>query len=155
MTRLFGELGFALLFARLTGDFSLGMAALGLLVAWLLEALWRGLRTGGLNGAAAWRGVRFGADFLRDLVASNLVLAWDVLTPKDRHHIQMAEVPLEGLSEGEKTLLCHRITLTPGTLACALNEERTRLLVHVMYPDKGRDMGRVLRRPLDILRGEA
>ncbi len=94
----------------------------------------------------------FLSDFAVDLAISNLVMAWDVLTPWDLHTVSLIKVPIEDLSEAEVVLLSHRITLTPGTLACAVTADGRYLLVHDMYPAKG-DMARKLRRSIDILKG--
>jgi multisubunit Na+/H+ antiporter MnhE subunit len=93
-------------------------------------------------------------DFVIDLTVSNVVMAWDVLTPRDRHRASFIRVPIEDLSATEVILLSHRITLTPGTLACAVTEDERYLLVHAMYPAK-EDMARKLRRSIDILKGNA
>lgn len=98
------------------------------------------------------RVLHFLYDFAVDLAVSNVVMAWDVLTPQDRHKASLIKVPIEDLSEAELVLLSHRITLTPGTLACAVTADERFLLVHAMYPTKG-DMARKLRQPIDILKG--
>ncbi|MEQ8821270.1 MAG: Na+/H+ antiporter subunit E [Sumerlaeia bacterium] len=93
-------------------------------------------------------------DFIWDLTLSNLRLAWDVLTPKNYHYIRLVRIPVSDLTPGEIALLSHRITLTPGTLTCGVDEDRGVLLVHAMYPDKS-DAAAALRRPIDILKGQA
>ncbi|MCX7719191.1 MAG: Na+/H+ antiporter subunit E [Candidatus Sumerlaeaceae bacterium] len=101
-----------------------------------------------------WNLVRFLADFAADLVKSNLILAYDILVPWDIHTIRLVEVSLEGLSDCEVAVLSHRITLTPGTLSCAVGEGRRALLVHAMY-GKSPTIADDLRRPVDILKGRA
>lgn len=102
--------------------------------------------------ASTLRWAHFLWDFFYDLAISNLLLGWDVLTPKDYHRVRLIEVPVSDLSDAQVALLIHRITLTPGTLTCDLLADRHTLLVHAMYgPDEG--MAQSLRRPLDILRG--
>lgn len=98
---------------------------------------------------------RFMVDFLVDLAVSNLRLAYDVMTPTAYHRIKMIEVPVSDLTDPEKSFLAQRITLTPGTLSCGLSDDRTVLLVHMMYPVEGKDMGQALRRPIEILKGRA
>lgn len=98
---------------------------------------------------------RFLIDFAWDMAVSNFRLAYDVLTPTDYHHVRMIEVPVSDLSDPEISFLAQRITLTPGTLSCGLSEDREVLLVHMMYPIEGQDMAKILRRPIDILKGAA
>ena len=96
---------------------------------------------------------RFLVDFSWDMAVSNFRLAFDVLTPTDYHRVQMIEVPVADLTDPEISFLAQRITLTPGTLSCGLSDDRHVLLVHMMYPIAGKDMGKALRRPIDILKG--
>lgn len=116
------------------------------------EALLRGVRAGRIDTAFPLRVLRFHLDFAWDLVVSNVVLAWDVLTPKDYHTVAVIRVPIDDLSEGEVALLSHRITLTPGTLACDVDPERKVLFVHAMYPKKENPEA-ALRYPIDLLKG--
>src|SRR5690606_8274775 len=96
---------------------------------------------------------RFLQDFAVDMIVSNFRMAHDVLTPTDYHSVCMVEVPVGDLTKAEIAFLAQRITLTPGTLCCGLNVNEDALLVHTMYPVEGKDMGRELRRPIDILKG--
>ncbi|MCB2154860.1 Na+/H+ antiporter subunit E [bacterium] len=95
--------------------------------------------------------IHFSWDFIVDLAVSNFVMAWDVLTPGDKHQVRMIHVPIDDLTAEEIALLNHRITLTPGTLACGVSEDGTTMLVHLMYPGDN-DSSR-LRKPIDILKG--
>lgn len=71
--------------------------------------------------------------FLRELVVSNLRVAYDVLTP--RHHMRpgIVRVPLSLRSDAQITLLANLITLTPGTLTLDISDDRRTLFVHDMY----------------------
>jgi multicomponent K+:H+ antiporter subunit E len=101
-----------------------------------------------------WNLARFLGDFAGDLMKSNCILAYDILVPWDIHAVQLVEVPLEGLTDREVALLSHRITLTPGTLSCAVTEGRRALLVHAMYGASD-TLAQDLRRPVEILKGRA
>ena len=89
-------------------------------------------------------------DFLCDLTLSNLQLAWDIWTPGGNYRPRLVKVPVADLTPLQITLLSSRITLTPGTLSMEITSDKEHLIVHVMYPGKG-DVGRRLRRPIDIL----
>lgn len=146
---LFVVLGF------LTGGNGVPVVVLALLLAMGWRYIWGVLPagTGAMRGIA--RIAHFVGDFLVDLTVSNLRLAWDVLTPSDKHTIRMVEVPVHDLKDAEVAFIAQRITLTPGTLSCGLTDDGAMLLVHVMYPSAQGDMGRALRRPIDILKGTA
>ncbi len=92
-------------------------------------------------------------DFFMDMVISNLRLARDILTPGDRFNVELIEIPVADLTPRELSFLDHRITLTPGTLSCGLSENKDVLIVHVLYSVEGEDMRKILRRPMDILKG--
>lgn len=152
MTEVLLKLAASLLLASVAWEFSL---VAGVLAYAAIEAAHRallGLRTGATTLARIPRYLRFLVDFAWDLTVSNIVLARDVLTQKDYHRVHFVRVPVGDLNGREKTLLCHRITLTPGTLACGLDESEQFIIVHVMFPPDG-DPRVALRRPIDILKG--
>lgn len=152
MRRLGAMAACAALLAAATGSVDVASFLAAFAAVWLLERGARAARSGRLDLGAPVRWARFLGDFLWDLAKSNLMMAWDVVTPWDYHRVELVEVPVADLSEREIVLLIHRITLTPGTLTCGLTEDGRSLLVHAMYGAPGDLAGR-LRRPVDILRG--
>ncbi|MCA9414306.1 MAG: Na+/H+ antiporter subunit E [Candidatus Omnitrophica bacterium] len=139
-------------FAGIFGVFSIaGVSAVLFLLWWIRENRIQGTLEK-MSPTSLSRGAHFLYDFAKDLVVSNLIMAWDVLVPRDLHKVSLVRVPIEDLSEPEIAFLSHRITLTPGTLACAVTTDRRFLLVHVMYPSRG-STGQALRKPIDILKG--
>jgi len=117
-------------------------------VLWLI----RRTRAGDNPVLRCWDVLHFLRDFLWDMTVSNVILAWDVVTPKDLHAVRIVEVPVHDLTESEIALLMHRITLTPGTLSAAVIADHSTIVVHAMYGDT-EEMPQALRRPLDILKG--
>lgn len=82
------------------------------------------------------RALGFMVFFLAELVRSSLRVAHDVITPADRHEPAIVCIPLDVRSDAEIALLANLITLTPGTVALGLSEDRTTMLVHAMFaPD--------------------
>lgn len=78
----------------------------------------------------------FAGFFLVDLVRSSLRIALDVVTPQDRRQPAIVCVPLDVTSDVEIALLSILITLTPGTVALGLSDDRRSMLVHAMFaPD--------------------
>lgn len=77
--------------------------------------------------------------FVRELVEANLRLAYDVVTPTHYMRPAIVAVPLDARSDFEITLLANLITLTPGTLALHVSEDRSVLYIHSVYtPDADR-----------------
>lgn len=79
--------------------------------------------------------LRFAVFYLRQLILSNLRVAYDVVTPKHYMRPGVIAVPLDARTDAEITLLANLITLTPGTLSLDISPDRRMLFVHVMYID--------------------
>jgi multisubunit Na+/H+ antiporter MnhE subunit len=144
----------AILLASVTLGFSLFAVVVAYAVIEVIERFVGGVRTGKQTFGRIPRYAWFVADFAWDLLTSNVWLAIDVLTPwVDLYRVHFVRVDVSMLSPRQITLLCQRITLTPGTLACGLDEKELAIIVHLLYPIKGGDMAKRLRRPIDILTG--
>ncbi len=76
--------------------------------------------------------VRFVARLLLDIVIANLAVARLILRPGATLQPRFITYRLRLRGEMEITVLANTISLTPGTVACDLNAERTCLLVHCL-----------------------
>ena len=77
--------------------------------------------------------------YLYKLVESNLIIAYDILTPtKMRANPVFIRVPLFLQSNLGLLLYSNIISMTPGTLSIDILEDRKILLVHVLY-NKGEE----------------
>jgi multicomponent Na+:H+ antiporter subunit E len=79
--------------------------------------------------------LELGGFFLVQLVAANLRVAYDVLTPNYRARPGILAVPLDAKSDVEITVLANLISLTPGTLSLDISDDRSTLFIHTMYLD--------------------
>lgn len=78
--------------------------------------------------------LRFAGFYLAEVVKSNLMIAWDVLTPTDKGSPGIICLPLpEGLRDGQILLISNLITMTPGSLTLDLSPDRRTLVLHVLY----------------------
>lgn len=68
-----------------------------------------------------------------DSVRSSLVLAWDVLTPRDYSSVRILRFATRAEGDVELLALSCAITLTPGTLTLDIADDRRTLLIHAMY----------------------
>lgn len=77
----------------------------------------------------------FIAYYLWELLKSNFIVAYDVLTP--RHHMKpgVVAIPIRAQTDFEIALLANLITMTPGTLSLDVSDDRKTLYVHAMYID--------------------
>lgn len=134
--------------AALLGIFHIGGIMLALTGVLLAIQVWRGTVVPSRVGHFA----HFLWHFVRDLTWSNLIMAWDVFTPRDMHTVNLVEVDISDMRDYEVVLLNHRINLSPGTMTVDISHDQTRLLVHDMYGGRS-DRSLDLRAPIDILRG--
>lgn len=81
-------------------------------------------------------GVRFAGFFFKELVISTLRIAYDVLTPTHYMRPAVVGIPLDAQTDAEIAMLAIVVTLTPGTMALDVSEDRKTLWIHGMYvPD--------------------
>jgi multicomponent Na+:H+ antiporter subunit E len=96
--------------------------------------------TRGLPGHTSYFGkvprlIGFALYYLWELLKSNAIIAYDVLTPT--HHMKpgVIAIPIEARTDLEITVLANLITMTPGTLSLDVSPDRQTLFVHAMYID--------------------
>lgn len=123
-----------LVWSGLLGGITLANLASGFVVSYFL--LW--LVTRGQRGHDAYFGklprvLGFIGYYLWELVKSNAIIAYDVLTPT--HHMKpgVIGIPIEAKTDLEITALANLITMTPGTLSLDISPDRKTLYVHAMY----------------------
>lgn len=148
----------ALIWMVITGSFGPANFLWGFGVAYLI--LW--LIQGKVGDESSYfkkvrQALSFTLFFVKELVAANLRVAYDVLTI--RHHMKpgVVAIPLDVETDLEITLLANLITLTPGTLSLDVSQDRKVLYVHGMYVADIRDFRRSIkegfeRRVMELLR---
>lgn len=72
---------------------------------------------------------------VRDLVAANLRVAIEIITPGFQMHPGIVRVPTRTRTPMEATILANLITMTPGTLTLEVDPETFDLYVHTLYLD--------------------
>ena len=83
----------------------------------------------------------FAYSYLLRFLRANYEVAKEILTPGSDLVPAIVEVPLRSRTEFEIASYMSLISLTPGTVALALSEDRSRLAVHGMHaadPDRFR-----------------
>ena len=123
----------------LQGHWALGSTLLGLGIA-----LWLARAPVGTPAAEAHRAPlsrrlalapRFAARVLWDIVVSNLQVARRLLGSLEGLHSGEVWAPLDPTQPRAIGLLAAVITMTPGTLSCALSDDGRRLRVHALELD--------------------
>ncbi len=132
MSRYLNNILLALVWAALTGSFTLPNFALGLLLGWLALYLVREqleMRRGTYRGGKI---LSLALLFIKELILSGWRVATLVTSPKMELRPGIFAYPLSVVQDFEITLLANLITLTPGTLSVDVSEDRTTLFVHAI-----------------------
>jgi multicomponent Na+:H+ antiporter subunit E len=134
------------MWVALWGNLSWANVLGGLAAASVLLAVYRVATTGTpaypLRPLPALRFILF---FLWKLFEANLVLAWEVVTPRNKINEGIVAVPIQGCSDGLITLVSNAITLTPGTVTLEVNRNPAVLYVHVLHLHDIEDVRRDVR----------
>lgn len=77
--------------------------------------------------------IRFLFYFLYEMIAANVQVAYDVVTPNYFFKPGIIRYPLEAVTDIEINLLSTIISMTPGTLILDISEDKKFLFIHVMY----------------------
>jgi multicomponent Na+:H+ antiporter subunit E len=129
------------LWVALWGELSAANVLGGLLVA--AAAIWLLPMPGQPFGVRVrpWHAAVFAAYFAFKLVQANLLLAWEIVTPRNKIRTGIVAVPVRGCSDMLVALVANAITLTPGTLSLEVRRDPATLYVHVLHlrhPDEVR-----------------
>ena len=136
MTLFAWNLLLALVWAGLTGSFTLINLLVGFVFAFvILRLAFHSKRDPGSYFTKVPSVLSFIAFFIYDLVKSNIIVAWDVLTPTHKMRPGVIAYPLELESDGGITLFANLISVTPGTLSLDVSTDHKVLYIHVMYLD--------------------
>lgn len=131
--------GLTLVFAwcALWGEVSVANVLSGVAVAVVVSGL--GIGTPGRGGVALGPLLRFGWLVAKDLVASTISVAREVLTPGDStdEAIVAVEVPTE--TRAHLLLLIVAITVTPGTAVVDADPDTGTLYVHLLHSSRRAD----------------
>ncbi len=148
----------ALAWVAITGDVSVGNLLTGFGLGLVVLFFTRRIVGQPTYLLRLWRVVSLLVFFLRELILSNLRVAYDVLTPGYHLRPGVVAIPLDARTDTEITLLANMITLTPGSFSLDVSADRRVLYLHVMYLDEDVDAFRrkikdgFERRILEVLR---
>jgi len=130
MSFFFWNVALALIWALLTGEFSL----LNLLVGFVLGYLLMAAARRAFAPTSYFRKVnqvgRFVFFFLHELIVANLQVARVVLRRKLAIRPGIVALPLDARSDVEITLVSNLLSLTPGTLSLEVSHHGKMLLIH-------------------------
>ncbi|MEM7791603.1 MAG: Na+/H+ antiporter subunit E [Verrucomicrobiota bacterium] len=73
--------------------------------------------------------------YLKEVIASNVRVAHDVITPRHRMRPALIELDTSELTTRQILVLANLISMTPGSLSLDVSQDSKTLLVHAMYVD--------------------
>lgn len=121
------------IWVALTGNFEVANFVFGFLLSYFL--LW--IITRGSDDVSYFtlvpRVISFLFFFIYELIKANIEVAYEVMSPGLGMTPGIVAVPLDVTTDFQITMLANLITLTPGTLAMDVSEDRKVLYVHSMY----------------------
>lgn len=144
----------------LTGDSSLGNIVLAVIAASL--GLWLSRRV--LDAGDYLHRIplffAFIARLLYDLLMSSLIVVHDVFTLHNHFKPRILKIPVAGRTDLELAFFSNCITLTPGTTALDVTDDRQHMIIHAMYAEDAEAIRRQMsddleRRLLRVMRGDA
>lgn len=135
MMMLFSNLMLALIWAAMTGNFTLGTLGVGFVFGYISLLILKPLMGDSAYYAKFPRTLGFIVYFLKEMIVSSARVAWDVITPTHYNRPGILAIPLSAKTDLEITLLANLITLTPGTLSLDLSPDRQTLYIHAMFAE--------------------
>lgn len=126
----------ALIWAAITGTFTIGSVSVGFFLGYIIIWIASPVIDPDDYHKKLWLILALILYFLKELFVSSLRVAKDVLTPGEfRMKSGVVAVPLDVKSDFSITFLANMISLTPGTLSLDVSEDRSKLFIHAMYID--------------------
>lgn len=134
------------LWVALWGQLSWANLLSGVVVASLAIFVGRSPRPAVRGAFRPWRALVFAGRFAVDLVRATIVVAVEIVTPQERIHTGIVEIPLRGCDDGLVTLVANAVSLTPGTLTLEVRREPPTLYAHVLHLHDVEEVRRQVRR---------
>lgn len=157
MNQLLFNILLAIAWMLLTGDLQAETFLEGIIIGFII--LW--ISKSALGGSKYFNkipmAIKFILYFIKELIKANLIVAYDIITPKDYMKPGIVAVPLDARTNLEITLFANLITLTPGTLSLDVSTDKKTLYVHGLYVNDSESFRKELkdgleRRLLEVLR---
>lgn len=138
-----------LVWSALWGSFSvanlLAGALIGVMTVAIVPVAGDRRRDDDAPGVRPWAAMAFLGYFVHALVVASAIVAWEVVTPRNRIHQGIVRLPLRTRSPGVATVIANAISLTPGTVTLEVAEDPLTLYVHVLHLREVEDVRKDLR----------
>lgn len=135
MNRLVVNIIFAFIWMFLQGDMHLFSFFEGFVLGYIFLFLTRKSTEKTPYFAKIFKILGFSIYFIKEIIVSNMIVAWDIITPGYYMKPAILAIPLDCKSDLEITLFANLITLTPGTWSIDVSDDKSVLYIHAMYVD--------------------
>lgn len=95
--------------------------------------------------------IKFLLVFAISVVRANFIVAWEVLTPKNRIREGIIGVPLRTDHPVVMTTINHAVNLAPGTMVIDIDDDPAVVYVHVLHLDDPADVHDEVRQLEDLV----
>ncbi len=136
MNRLLINMLFAFVWMFLQGDLHLYSFFEGFVLGFVFLYLTRKSTESSSYFSRFFKVIGFIIYFIKEIIVSNLIVAWDVATPGYFMKPAILAIPLDCKTDLEITLFANLITLTPGTWSIDVSNDKKVLYIHAMYVDE-------------------
>lgn len=116
----------------------LGFMAIGVVMVVLLARRLAILDAEGHPTHLIARGLRYWPWLIGQVVKSNIDVVRVIFAPRERLAPQLVRIPIAQTDDLGRTIHANSVTLTPGTLACEVDDDA--MLVHCLTPEIARDL---------------
>lgn len=131
--RLFNFVLLFVVWIFLTNTFTFGNVLLAAILAWIIAVVFGSLQPERLPVFKPLRVIKYVLVLLGDIIASNIVVAEQVLGPLGKLKPGFVAIPLELKESLPITLLASTISLTPGTVSTEVSDDKRTLYVHALH----------------------
>lgn len=118
-----------LLVGELDAETFIEGAVIGYLILWISKSALGGTK----YFSKIPKAIMFVFYFIKEIILANLIVAYDIITPKDYMKPGIIAVPLTVKTDIEITLFSNLLSLTPGTLSLDVSNDKKILYVHALY----------------------
>lgn len=77
--------------------------------------------------------IKFAAFYLKEVIKTNLIIAYEVITPT--HHMKPGFIKMDvgELSDRQLLIFCNLLTMTPGSMVVSISDCKKFIYIHILY----------------------
>ncbi|HOG46245.1 MAG TPA: Na+/H+ antiporter subunit E [Anaerolineae bacterium] len=149
MLHFLWNIGLAVLWMSLQGQFNSGHFLVGFVIGYLILLAARPVLPESSYTRKVWQVSSLVLYVIGNILEANVQVAKRVLSPRLDLKPAVVAVPLRARTDLEVTLLANLITLIPGSVSVDISPDRSTLYVHVMSLDDPEEFKRSTRQDLE------